>query len=265
MQDRPVGFQIEAFHVDKTTIARVHYYRYAQGLGFLTRNDLHGHAVAFFDQQVELAAFGEELIDVRLGDPFGVAVHLEEGIQLGDLACGVHHLGDPQLVYAAADTVQVTELQRVEVRQSQLAEAAFLGHGKAYALPNAEADHAHFLGRQQGLLFARDLVAVAIGAHQGEFEFVQQVYQPMAPWVVHPHAVVLRWHGTQVGTCSMVQLVLGEFYGRVQRLHQFGQLRMQPIDHGEPCIALQQVLQPRQAIGLSRSEEHRPVEFPVVR
>nr|WP_251072628.1 hypothetical protein [Streptomyces sp. ISL-43] len=164
VQQGPVRFEVEAFHVQHAALVGLHQHRDPVRPGTLTGEDLDVEVVAFFDEQIGTAVAavaGEERVDVVLGQALGPYRDVEIGIDLVHLPCGDDHFGQADVGDRGTQPVQVGEGEPVEVREAETAADPFLGEGERAGGAHGEAGHGDRPAGEAGLFRRCDLVLVA--------------------------------------------------------------------------------------------------------
>ena len=115
MKEWPRRLEVDALDVQETAIARVHDDGNATRASALAHQKLYVDAVALLHYQVKICTIGEKILDVVLRDCPREASDSHKRIELRDLACCNGGLGNPDLMHAAAQTIQVRCVEHIEV------------------------------------------------------------------------------------------------------------------------------------------------------
>ena len=132
-----VGFGVEAFDVDQTAVAGGHHHRQpVPACGFPDqRLDIEG--VALLDHDVEPL---EESVDAVCGHAAIIYAHSEIRVDLGDPASCHRGFVDAEVEDRCRHPVEVRQLQRVEVGQSQLSTQSLHRQRVGDGMSDAEPD-----------------------------------------------------------------------------------------------------------------------------
>ena len=124
MEDRKVGFEIEALDVEHATVARFHNDRYLTLTRYLTHEEFHVQRIALFDDEIE--TFHERL-DIFFVDAISVDDDAQVWIYFGDAPREDDCFVDTEVLYPTWNSVEIRHLDRVEIGETQFAREPFHG------------------------------------------------------------------------------------------------------------------------------------------
>ena len=143
----------------------------------------HVEGVALLDHQVQ--SF-EEVVDSGFVDAFCPGIDREIRVQFCDSLLSECCLVDSEVEDRGRETVEVGQVEVVEVRQTHIADDAFESEGMRDSTADAEPDDPDPKPRENELFLVGDLVAVAIQTQTAEPAGSEKMHQGAAPRVVNP-------------------------------------------------------------------------------
>lgn len=188
--------QVEAFDLEQTSIAGLGKHRNPSGPRVFARQNLHEGHVALLDEKIETRCVVEELVDAEVVDTVLVHQHGQVRVQLRDLSGGELGLVDTEVSHARPQSVQVRDVQLVEVGELDRAERPLRGHRERDRVAHRQTEHTNGLVREPRLFLRGDLIAVGRGANFDEFRLVQHMYEVTRPGVKNPHAELIQRRAT---------------------------------------------------------------------
>ncbi len=189
MEQGTVGLVVEAFDVEDTAVAGLAEDGDTAVAGVFAHQHLRGERVALLHDDVEAV---EERLHRRRVHGGGEYLDTHVRVDLGDPACRDHGLVDADVEHGRGHTVEVPQVELVEVGQSQGPRQSFQRDRVGDGVSDAEPDHTDDRGRRPVLLGEGDLVAVAVETHPAERTRAQHVHDGSPPRHVDPAGCLVQ-------------------------------------------------------------------------
>ena len=163
MQNRALRLQVESFHIQQASIAGCHQHRNPTVAGALPQDGLHIQRIAFVNDDVEPV---EEFFDSVGCHPNAQNPDLQVRVDFRDSAGS--HLGfvQPDVQYGRRHSVEIGQLNAIEIRQPKLAAHALRCQGVCDDMPDTQTNNADAQPAKPCLFLCGDHVAVAVQPHR---------------------------------------------------------------------------------------------------